>query len=155
MKPLDRFSSSHITYVFTDIDGTLTTSDKITADTYQSLWSLKNNGVEVIPVTGRPAGWCELIARQWPVHGVIGENGAFYFRHSNHEMKRHFFSSPEDQKTYRSKLKQIESEVLSKVARSKIASDQFSRLFDLAIDFAEDVTPPLSNAEISQIVQIF
>lgn len=27
----------------------------------------------------RPAGWCNLIARQWHVDGVIGENGALVF----------------------------------------------------------------------------
>jgi HAD superfamily hydrolase (TIGR01484 family) len=155
MKPLKSFSSSDISYVFTDIDGTLTTADKISGLTYQSLWSLKNHGVQIIPVTGRPAGWCELIARQWPVHGVIGENGAFYFRHTQNEMKRHFFSSQKDQENFRSKLKQIESEVLKQVKGSKVASDQFSRLFDLAIDFAEDVTPPLSHEQINQIVKIF
>lgn len=155
MKPLKDFFSSEIRYLFTDIDGTLTTKDKISANTYQSLWSLHEAGIKVILVTGRPAGWCELLARQWPVHGVIGENGAFYFRHSENEMKRYFFASQEEREKFSSKLKQIEKDVLKKVPKAKVASDQFSRLFDLAIDFAEDVTPPLSNEEISQIVETF
>lgn len=155
MKPLKDFFSSEIRALFTDIDGTLTTEDKISATTYQSLWSLHDAGIKVILVTGRPAGWCELLARQWPVHGVIGENGAFYFRHVNGEMKRHFFAAQDEREKYSAKLKQIEKEVLKKVPRSKVASDQFSRLFDLAIDFAEDVSPPLPKDEIEKIVEIF
>lgn len=155
MKPLNDFSSSEIRFVFTDIDGTLTTGDKILPDTYQSLWDLSKSGVHIIPVTGRPAGWCELLARQWPVHGVIGENGAFYFRLFNQQMKRHFFASHEERKKFNSNLEQIKSEVLQKIPGSRVASDQFSRLFDLAIDFAEDVQPPLPKEQIDQIVQIF
>ena len=32
-------------------------------------------GKLVIPITGRPAGWCDHIARMWPVDAVVGENG--------------------------------------------------------------------------------
>lgn len=155
MKPLNDFSSSEIRFVFTDIDGTLTTGDKILPDTYQSLWELSKSGIQIIPVTGRPAGWCELLARQWPVHGVIGENGAFYFRLFNQQMKRHFFASHKEREKFSSKLEQIKKEILQEVPEAKVASDQFSRLFDLAIDFAEDVHPALSKDKIDQIVQVF
>jgi HAD superfamily hydrolase (TIGR01484 family) len=155
MNSLKDFFSSDIRHVFTDIDGTLTTGDKLSAATYQSLWSLFQSGVHVIPVTGRPAGWCEMIARQWPVHGVIGENGAFYFRHVQNKMHRHFFAAPKEREKFSLKLKQIEKEVLKEVPRARVASDQFSRLFDLAIDFAEDVKPALSKKDIEKIAAVF
>ena len=53
---------------------------KVTEQAYASMWRLREAGVPFIPVTGRPAGWCDCIARQWPVDGVIGENGALFFR---------------------------------------------------------------------------
>ena len=155
MNPISSLSLSEIRYIFTDVDGTLTTRDKISAITYQSLWNLQSAGFHIIPVTGRPAGWCELIARQWPVHGGIGENGAFYFRHHQNSMKRNFYASKVERQKYSEQLNQIEKEVLQKVPRSQVASDQFSRLFDLAIDFAEDVKPPLPETEIRKIVEIF
>ncbi len=46
---------------------------------YGALWDLARAGIRVVPVTGRPAGWCDHIARMWPVAGVVGENGAFYY----------------------------------------------------------------------------
>ena len=48
---------------------------------YAALERLRAAGLLVIPITGRPAGWCDHIARMWPVDAVVGENGAFYFRH--------------------------------------------------------------------------
>ena len=67
--------------VFVDIDDTLTTRGRLTARAYAALEALKQSGKLVIPVTGRPAGWCDHIARMWPVSAVVGENGAFYFHY--------------------------------------------------------------------------
>ena len=68
-----------IRYILMDIDDTLTRKGKLLASSYSALWKLKEAGLKVIPVTGRPAGWCDLIAREWPVDGVVGENGALAF----------------------------------------------------------------------------
>jgi HAD superfamily hydrolase (TIGR01484 family) len=154
MKPLSACPNLKLKCVFTDIDGTLTTDGRIGAEAYSSLWNLLNHGIKVVPVTGRPAGWCEMIARTWPVDGVIGENGAFYFRSLKGKMHRRFMLSEADRLENQKKLKLIEAEVLSKVPGSALASDQFARLFDLAIDFCEDV-PALSETEVDAIVKIF
>ena len=154
MKSLKEFHSRTIKVLLTDIDGTLTDDGKLPAHAYQSLSRLALAGIAVIPVTGRPAGWCELIARLWPVHGVVGENGAFYFRLANGKMKRVFARDKKSRQADRAKLRAIRRQVLSEVPGAGIASDQFSRLFDLAIDFREDV-PPLSKSKIDRIVGIF
>ena len=59
--------------VLTDIDDTLTLHGRLPAEAFDALWKLRRAGIKVIPITGRPAGWCDLIARQWPVDGVVGE----------------------------------------------------------------------------------
>ena len=142
------------TFVLTDIDDTLTDEGQLHADAYAALWNLKANGFKIIPVTGRPAGWCEMIARFWPVDGIIGENGGFYFRYHNKKMKRVFFEKENEIAKNRKKLNLIEKEVLKKVPGCALASDQFCRLMDLAIDFCEDVKP-LPQIKIQKIVQIF
>jgi hydroxymethylpyrimidine pyrophosphatase-like HAD family hydrolase len=96
-----------------------------------------------------------MIARFWPVDGVVGENGGFYFRQVGIEMRRHFFFDEATQKQNRSKLSKIQDRVLREVPGCRIASDQFSRLMDLAVDFAEDVKPALPASEIEKIVKIF
>src|SRR6478752_8579025 len=67
--------------VLADIDDTLSTHGRLSAAAYVALERLRAAGKLVIPITGRPAGWCDHIARMWPVDGVVGENGAFWFRH--------------------------------------------------------------------------
>lgn len=154
MKSLSDFDSQALRVVLTDIDGTLTQHGRLPSTSYDRLWKLANAGLHVIPVTGRPAGWCELIARLWPVHGVVGENGALYFRLDGEKMRRGFARGKSERTHDRAKLRKIRAEVLEKVPGAAIASDQFSRLFDLAVDFSEDVKP-LSTKEIDKIVAIF
>jgi HAD superfamily hydrolase (TIGR01484 family) len=153
MKNLAQFSTK-IKILLTDIDDTLTDEGLLGPEAYQALWQLHRAGVQVIPITGRPAGWCEMIARQWPVHGVVGENGGFYFRYADKKMRRHFFFDEAARASHRSQLDLIENEVLSNVPGSAVASDQFCRLMDLAIDFCEDV-PPLSKTDVQKIIATF
>ena len=155
MKSLIDFTDRKTRVVLTDIDGTLTQQGRLPAHSYASLWKLQEAGLQVIPVTGRPAGWCELIARLWPVHGVVGENGALYFRLDEKNApllraRRSGTAQSGPRKTARNSRRSFEQEVPG----CAVASDQFSRLFDLAIDFSEDVKP-LSEAKIRQIVKIF
>ena len=49
------------------------------AKSLQAMEAVRDAGILVIPLTGRPAGWCDHIARMWPVDAVVGEKGAFYF----------------------------------------------------------------------------
>ncbi|MFP5520376.1 MAG: HAD-IIB family hydrolase [Bdellovibrionia bacterium] len=153
MKSLHEFKSS-IRFLLTDIDDTLTDDGQLGPEAYSALWDLHRHGIHVIPVTGRPAGWCEMIARQWPVAGVIGENGGFYFRYHEKQMKRYFVFDAITQKINREKLELIRNEVLSTIPGAGIASDQFCRLMDLAVDFCEDV-PALPEKDIQQIVSVF
>ncbi len=153
MKNLKEFNSQ-IEFVLTDIDDTLTTEGQLHSNAYDSLWKLHDAGLKVIPITGRPAGWCEMIARFWPVAGVVGENGGFYFHYENQKMQRWFFANEQTMAENKIRLMQIQKEVLEKVPGSAVSSDQFCRLMDLAIDFAEDVKP-LSAQAIQKIVDIF
>lgn len=154
VKPLSGFKNASIRVLLTDIDGTLTAGGRLPSHSYSAMQKLNDSGIKVIPVTGRPAGWCELIARLWPVHGVVGENGAFYFRYDGSKMVRHFVRPKSDRAADRQNLKKILGEVRREVPESGIASDQFCRLFDLAIDFSEDVKP-LPEARVRKIVEIF
>lgn len=143
-----------IEYLFTDIDGTITTNGQIGPKAYEGLWRLSEHGIQVIPVTGRPAGWCEMIARTWPVAAVVGENGAFYFRYHKKKMQRHFALSETERKKAKTRLQKLEVKILKEVKGAKVSSDQFTRLFDLAIDFREDVKP-LAKAKVQKIVELF
>ncbi|HZH53448.1 MAG TPA: HAD-IIB family hydrolase [Microvirga sp.] len=152
--PLERARSVRV--VLTDIDDTITTEGMLTAAAYAALEELHRAGFLVVPVTGRPAGWCDHIARMWPVDAVVGENGAFYFQYDRgrKKMHQHFWANPEELRQSRARLDEIQREVLATVPGSALASDQAYRVADLAIDFCEDV-PPLPETEVDRIVAVF
>jgi HAD superfamily hydrolase (TIGR01484 family) len=141
--------------VLCDIDDTLTSDGRLTAPAYAALERLHAAGLTVVPITGRPAGWCDHIARMWPVDAVVGENGAFYFRydHAARAMRRQFVDTPEIRAQHRAALAGIAAEILAAVPGAAIAADQQYRETDLAIDFCEDV-PRLPDAAIDRIVDI-
>ena len=159
MEPLEKLPeriASQVAVVFTDIDDTLSTHGKITPKAFSALWSLAEAGIAVVPVTGRPAGWCDHLARMWPVAGVIGENGAFYFRYDAEERRliTRFLLGDEERRGLQDRLRALGAQILGEVPGAAIARDQPYRIHDLAIDFAEDVGP-LSRAEIDRIVELF
>jgi HAD superfamily hydrolase (TIGR01484 family) len=156
LKNCPRDTLAAIKGVLTDIDETLSTDGKLTAEAYGALEALKKAGLLVIPVTGRPAGWCDLIARFWPVDAVVGENGAFWMWHdpAAGKMRTRFIQSDAERAEGRRRLEAVRAEVLREVPGTGIASDQPYRAADLAVDFCEDV-PPLPAADIERIVTIF
>jgi len=131
-----------------DIDETLTTEGKLTADAYSAMERLKKAGKIVVPITGRPAGWCDHIARMWPVDGVVGENGAFYFYFSNGKLHQTFQDDHAERARNRGRLQAIGERILAQVPGCALASDQPYRETDLAIDYCEDVPElPLEAAQ--------
>ena len=159
MKPFSQFPLSlkkNIRFILTDIDDTLTNNGRLPGGVFVAMERLKEAGMRIIPITGRPAGWCDHIARMWPVDGLVGENGAFYFRYDDRlrKMQRRYVKSEGERKTDRRKLGQIKQEVLKEVPGCQVASDQAYREADLAIDFCEDVSP-LPMKEVEKIVSCF
>jgi HAD superfamily hydrolase (TIGR01484 family) len=158
MKPIEEMTAGEaagVRYVLMDIDDTLTREGKLPASAYSALWELKEAGLKVIPVTGRPAGWCDLIAREWPADGVVGENGALAFWEEPRRggstgrlpvLKAEFH--PDAIKNDHPVLARIKERAFKEFPQLRMAKDQFARLFDIAIDFAEeDPVLPLSMAE--------
>lgn len=140
--------------VFCDIDDTLTTRGRLPAAAFSALWRLKGAGLAVVPVTGRPAGWCDHLARMWPVDAVVGENGAFYFAMGARGMIRRWVQDEVTRRAARAKLDELASRILSEVPTVRVAADQFCRASDLAIDFREDVRAAGQDA-IDRVVAIF
>jgi HAD superfamily hydrolase (TIGR01484 family) len=148
MKPLAELDARGVTAVLADIDDTLTTDGKLTAGAYEALERLQKAGLRVVPVTGRPAGWCDHIARMWPVDAVVGENGAFYFYYGNGRLERCFQQDEAIRAEKRARLQAVAASILAAVPGCALASDQSYRETDLAIDYCEDVPPlPLATAE--------
>ncbi len=159
MKPIEALEPEQIKQidaVFFDIDDTFSLHSKILPQAYNALWNLKDAGIRLVPITGRPAGWCDHIARMWPVEGVVGENGAFFFwcDKKTGAFKTHFYDESMVRTQKRQRLESVKKEILAAIPGVGIASDQGYRETDLAIDFCEDVKP-LGKDQINKICSIF
>ncbi|UCF93557.1 MAG: HAD-IIB family hydrolase [Desulfobacterales bacterium] len=159
MQPFEKFPAQarkQIRYVLTDIDDTLTVNGRLPAVVFVAMERLREAKIRSIPITGRPAGWCDHIARMWPVDGLVGENGAFYFQYDDRsrQMRRRYFKEEAERKTDRQRLEKLKREILEKVPGSSLSADQAYREADLAIDYCEDV-PSLSVEDVDRIVGLF
>ena len=159
IKPFQQFPADikkSVRYVLTDIDDTLTIGGQLPSVALAAMERLEAAGMRVIPITGRPAGWCDHIARMWPVDAVVGENGAFYYRYDRalRKMQRSYFNTDEARAADRRRLEEVKTKILAEVPGCAVSADQAYREADLAIDFCEDV-PRLSPAAVDRIVRIF
>jgi len=140
--------------ILCDIDDTLTLHGKLVPAAFLMLQQAQDAGLKVVPITGRPGGWVDQIARMWPVDGVVGENGGLWFWFDGSKLQRRFFQDQQTREHNRAQLNELAGQIIAEVPGSALASDQPYRDLDLAIDFCEDV-PPLDNEDIDKIANAF
>ena len=153
LAPLAEFDARGIRGVLTDLDDTLTTHGRLDPAAFTAMNRLQAAGVAVVPVTGRSAGWCDMIVRTWPVDAVIGETGAFWMLREGGGVNVHY-TMDEAALAARSRRDEIAARVLAELPQARLAGDQPYRLVDLAIDIAEAVSPPLPAVQVQHIVEI-
>ena len=79
MQPLSKLPVEGVRALLFDLDGTLV-DEQLGASAYTSLHAARNAGLRTIAVTGRPAGWCDLMARWWPLDGVVPQDAPLVHR---------------------------------------------------------------------------
>ena len=135
-----------IKYILTDVDDTLTWESNLPVETYQALSDLIAAGYVVIPVTGGCAGWSDLIARLWPVSGVITEGGAcFLQKQASGKLDYHYWTSANEMQAKKLELLHKIQALLPEFSPLQLAQDQAYRLTDVAVDYAQDQNPPLPD----------
>ncbi|MEJ6021773.1 HAD family hydrolase [Ramlibacter sp. PS4R-6] len=145
----ESFAGQRIAGVFTDIDDTLTTEGAITADALPALAQLRAAGVHVIPITGRPVGWSEPFARDWPVDAIVAENGAVAVLADGRKI---YQQTAAERAANFARMQQVAARVLREVPGSQLARDSAGRETDIAIDHSEFVHLP--QERIDQAVAI-
>ncbi|MBV7456114.1 HAD-IIB family hydrolase [Acidovorax sp. sif1233] len=131
--------------VFTDIDDTLTTEGAITPDALQALADLKAAGLVVIPITGRPIGWCEPFmtagaGAAWPVDAMVAENGAVAFARgpgSGQPLAKRYQQDAATRSANQARMREIAALVAAEVPGVDLSSDSAGRETDIAFDYAE------------------
>lgn len=138
LSPLHDADLSKVEAVFTDVDGTLTTRGHLAASTLRALEWLAIHEVPVVLVSGRPSGWGECWARQWPVAGVIVENGGLHYAWRKGRLVKVYAEAPRERAKNRAALRGHVEAALAAVKGARLSSDSAATEVDLAIDYAED-----------------
>ncbi len=137
--PLEAADFSRVEAVFTDVDGTLTTANRLESSTLAAMERLTASGIKVVLVSGRPAGWGECWARTLPVDGVIVENGGLYFaRDAKGRLKKVYALPPAKLKVARKRLLREVKAAMKKVKGARLSSDSAYTEVDVAIDYNEE-----------------
>lgn len=144
-----------VKYILTDVDDTLTWESNLPVETYQALSDLIAAGYVVIPVTGGCAGWSDLIARLWPVSGVITEGGAcFLQKQASGKLDYHYWNSANDMHIKKLALLAKVEALLPEFAPLQLARDQAYRLTDVAVDYAQDLNPALPELRDAMLAKL-
>ncbi len=138
--------------VLTDIDDTLTTAGAITPDALAALHALRQAGLPVMAITGRPMGWSQPFARDWPVDAIVAENGAVALYKIDGALAVDYVQDEVTRQTNAQRLAQAAQRVLREVPGCALARDSAGRVTDIAIDHSEFAA--LSEAQIQQVVAI-
>lgn len=146
MKPLDLWPAAdrrQLLGVFTDIDDTLTTEGVTTGDALRAIADLRAAGLHVIPITGRPVGWSEPFARQWPVDAIVAENGAVALVHTAPGELRKIYQQDESLRSANyARMQQVARRIVGEVPGATLSRDSAGRETDIAIDHSEFTTLP-------------
>ena len=139
--------------VLTDIDDTLTTEGAITPDALDALHRLRAAGLPVFAITGRPAGWSEGFALEWPVDAIVAENGAVaLWRGANGDLCRDHLQDSATRAANFERLQAVAQRVLRELPAARLATDSAGRETDIAIDHSEFAH--LGAADIERVVQL-
>jgi HAD superfamily hydrolase (TIGR01484 family) len=142
MKPISELpaiEACNLVGVAFDVDDTVTHEGRLELPAYEAMWTLRAAGLRLIAVTGRPLGWADVLARQWPVDGAIGENGAgWIYRGANAgEFHEGYFASQAERDVNQARMAALLASVAQHLPHIVLAQDQRARRCDLAFDIGE------------------
>jgi HAD superfamily hydrolase (TIGR01484 family) len=156
LRPLAELPAERLRAVrglLTDIDDTLTRDGDIEPEARAALHALAEEGIPVIAITGRPAGWSEPFALAWPVAAIVAENGGVMLRRApDDSLRRDFATDAATRDLHTRRLQACAAAVLAEVPAARLATDSAGRLTDIAIDHSE--FSHLDEAQIAQVVAV-
>lgn len=152
LENLTHQEAAAVQFLLTDVDDTITTEGKLRPVALEALYRLKDAGIRTICVTGGSAGWGDTYLRQWPVEAVLSESGAVCLHREGGAIKKYVHPSIV-QEGYAQRADILIKRVLSEVPGSKLSSDQFARMYDIAFDHGSE-PPYLDKERIEQVVHL-
>jgi HAD superfamily hydrolase (TIGR01484 family) len=138
--------------VFTDIDDTLTKGGAIEPAALSALCALHAANVPVVAITGRPVGWSERFAREWPLAAIVPENGAVALIREGDAVRTEYAQDEAIRRRNAARLREVAAQVLRDVPGAALARDSAGRVTDIAVDHGEFAQ--LDEASIDRVVAL-
>jgi HAD superfamily hydrolase (TIGR01484 family) len=123
--------------VLTDIDDTLTHAGAIEPAALDALRRLRDGGVRVVAITGRPMGWSKPFARDWPLDAIVAENGAVALFREGGALRVEYAQDEATRARNARRLAEVAARIVSEVPGATLARDSAGRVTDIAVDHAE------------------
>ncbi len=145
MKPIEALTSEEarrLDGLLFDLDDTLLDEGHLTEAAYSSLFRLRESGLTLVALTGRPAAWAELIARQWPVEAAIAENGALGFRREGPRVVAFDSAPPAERAERKARLAALVKDIRRELPELVPADDVGGRQSDFTFDIREHRSAP-------------
>jgi len=138
MRPLAELAqqATELRGIFSDIDDTLTHEGHVTTQAFDALTRAHAAGLRVVLVTGRPAGWAEVLASLWPVDAAIAENGGIAYLKRGRRLERLYFA-PGEPAEDAARLAVLSADVLQAIPYARRSDDSGRRVTDAAFDIGE------------------
>ncbi len=144
-QPLDTLTpeeAQNLNGLVFDLDDTVLDHGSLSESAYCALFRLRESGLRLIACTGRPAGWAELVLRQWPIDAAIAENGAVgLVKHSQvaavSRIVRLFPTNITEAEVEQEKLRSLAREFVARFPEAALADDNAARWTDVTIDIGE------------------
>lgn len=140
MKPLVTLGAEvarSLEVVAFDLDDTLLTDGLLAPPTYSALGELGRMGLVLVAVTGRPLGYGEVLARLFPIAGVVVENGALSVRRRGHALEVVDPVADEIRLARREALRAVERDVQRELPALRFSDDMPLRRSEITYDIHE------------------
>jgi len=125
--------------VLTDIDDTLTRDGVVEPAARRALGDLRDAGVSVIAITGRPMGWSRPFVQDGTLPVIVAENGAVALFRDGETLAIEYAQDEATRTRNAQRLRDVAARVLREVPGSTLARDSAGRVTDIAIDHSEFV----------------
>lgn len=160
MLPLDALTTAEarrLAGVVFDLDDTLLDHGSLGEEAYRALFRLRDAGLLLVACTGRPAGWGEVIQRQWPVDATVVENGATAFvreivPHAGARVVAVDALDRAARRARRAGLLELAAELVARFPKTALADDNDARVTDVTLDIGEHRSVPAEEVRAMRAV---
>jgi HAD superfamily hydrolase (TIGR01484 family) len=134
---LTREEAARLLGVAFDLDDTLLDHGQLAEATYAALFRLREAGLTLYGVTGRPAGWAEVLARLFPVAAIVAENGAVFCARRGDRVRLVDSVDAATRHTRNAKLALLLQDFAERFPDFELADDVRARVSDRTFDIGE------------------